>query len=235
MSALPIYLPTLLRLVPGIARQHAGKRLSRFCNLKGKAMNQEKPLGTGWFTFVNYVWLPCTIIWLLISAIVVLANWNSNSAEPFTEIVISLGIQIALFVGMQRRKQWAWWLLMFTMFVGGPSAAYNRYAAHAEWIDLCNEASQQMGGIPISTNPEQYIALGVAAFLLFGVPNLIYFYRRRKWFGVDFTENADENKPGETANTIQPKKAEQAPNAIKAAGYSENAESDDRELYAQVS
>jgi hypothetical protein len=123
---------------------------------------------------------------------------------------------------------------MFTLLLGVPFAAYDRYVAHAGRIALCNEVSQQKGGSQLSTNLGLYIDLGVAGFLLLGVPNLIYFYRRRKWFGVVFNCYAENNQSGAIASAISSDLSPISPSDPTKSVVSVVSSVEDREFYAHA-
>jgi hypothetical protein len=126
-------------------------------------------LGNGWLKFTNNILLPLGAIMSVIRILVLIGNADSLPegyvGGQVLSAVVSLGLSGALFFGLKQFKSWAWYLMLVTLVLTPIGAALSR--------------------IPGNTgNQGVTVALLVIGLLMWTLPNFIYFYRRKSWFGV---------------------------------------------------
>ena len=127
-------------------------------------------IGSKWLSFLNYGLLPFNGVCLLIALVMLFDKWDTltryggNPAGILVGYLVDLSMIVALFFGLRQRTSWGWWLLMLFLVLKAPLGALHRF----------NPVNQ--------TAP--FMLFLVIGFLLICLPQLIYFYKRRSWFGV---------------------------------------------------
>ncbi len=143
--------------------------------------------GTKWLDFVNYVLVPGSVV-LSVVALCIIGSNAGDMALVMVGILVDIVVGIALFFGLRNRTPWGWWLMMALLVVKAPLAAMSRYAAASMKADLYSSI-QSLGysvGSRAGTDVGPFVLLALAGFVLFCLPQMIYFHRRRGLFHVTF-------------------------------------------------
>jgi hypothetical protein len=150
-------------------------------------------LGRGWFGVTCNVVLPIGAVGSLIRVIVLLYNSSSLPSDYLgTQVlmsVLNLAFCGALFVGLRQLKQWAWWLTMTAILLGPISMAVSKAQTENLKQGVVRDGQQLMNPDGVQSLPAGQSQVGTVVLLVVGLlgwtlPNGVYFYRRRSWFGI---------------------------------------------------
>lgn len=126
-------------------------------------------MGVGWLDFVNYILLPINCVSLVIFAFYLVSEEALLPAIDsgfFLLHALDFVMIVALIFGLRKRRSWAWWLMMLLLVLKAPLGALMRF----------DPARQE----------EAFWGFMFGGFLIVCLPQLIYFYKRRGLFNVQF-------------------------------------------------
>lgn len=193
---------------------------------------ESKTLGREWLKFTNNILLPFGAIMSVIRILVLIGNADSLPegyvGGQVLSALVSLGLSASLFFGLKRFKSWAWYLMLVMLVLTPIGAAISRIPGNAG-------------------NQGVTVALLVIGLLAWTLPNVVYFYRRRSWFGITSDILVTTNTPlsAQTSSTVVPptlssQKQVLRPESLKTSTVSAvvpispSTVEDDREIYARA-
>ncbi|MEI6514032.1 MAG: zinc ribbon domain-containing protein, partial [bacterium] len=146
---------------------------------------ETKTLGKDWLKFTNNILLPFGAIMSVIRILMLIGNADSLPqgyvGGQVLSALVSLGLSAALFFGLKQFKSWAWYLMLVMLVLTPIGAAISRIPGNAG-------------------NQGVTVALLIIGFLAWTLPNVVYFYRRRTWFGI----SPDILVTPQTPNNVRP-------------------------------
>ena len=194
-----------------------------------------KVRGEKWLWIITNVFLPLNVLGCIIRLFT-----NTDNAVSVITSLLDLLMVVAVFWGLRKRTAWGWWLVIAYIVLTSVALVYAKYMEEVDSFALASKFRALDGLPPLQAHTGAYVLLGIAVFCLIGIPNLIYFYHRRRRFGVKFDlvipTIPDSVQEKATPTPQPPQVAAQRLPATQPAVASTTIvpDAEDRELYAQA-
>jgi hypothetical protein len=142
---------------------------------------------TKWLAFVNYILVPINFVGAVISLLIV-GNCSGNTSPIVVTLIVDIALCVTLFIGLRQRTSWGWWLIMVELLLKAPLAAWTKYLVACLKADVVNEIRDKLStsSSRMYVDSDIFIWMAAGGFLLICLPQMVYFYRRRRLFGVQF-------------------------------------------------